>query len=155
MSNVYSRGTAKIHANLTPMIDVTFLLIVFFVLVSQIVDVEHVDMNLPAPDDPASQRAGDEQRVVLNVIPGPSGRAAGYKLGTNRYDTNEAGLAALTDRLTQLYRANPAMHVNLRADRGTHYRSVQSAMQAIADAAARVTDDEVRPRINLAVERQR
>ena len=48
MSSVFKRGNAKIEANLTPMIDVTFLLIVFFVLVSQIVEVENVPMSLPA-----------------------------------------------------------------------------------------------------------
>ena len=58
-----------IHANLTPMIDVTFLLIIFFVLVSQIVEVENVDLGLPSPEDPASQLAGEQQRVVINVVP--------------------------------------------------------------------------------------
>jgi biopolymer transport protein ExbD len=42
VSLIYRRGPAQISANLTPMIDVTFLLIVFFVLVSQIVEVENV-----------------------------------------------------------------------------------------------------------------
>ena len=44
MSTVYRRGPAAIEANLTPMIDMTFLLIVFFVLVSQISELEVVEM---------------------------------------------------------------------------------------------------------------
>ena len=45
MPRIHKRGPAEIHANLTPMIDVTFLLIVFFVLVSQIVEVENVEIE--------------------------------------------------------------------------------------------------------------
>ena len=40
--------TSAINANMTPMIDVTFLLIVFFVAVSQIVDRDLVPLDLPS-----------------------------------------------------------------------------------------------------------
>ena len=55
VSKIHKRGTAELHANLTPMIDVVFLLIVFFVLVSQIVEVENVEMRLPELVEPATQ----------------------------------------------------------------------------------------------------
>ena len=69
MSTIYKRGNAEISANLTPMIDVTFLLIVFFVLVSQIVEVENVEMELPKPTEPLTEKLGEEQRAVINVVP--------------------------------------------------------------------------------------
>ncbi len=84
MSAVFTRGYDEVEANLTPMLDVVFLLIVFFVLVSQIVDLESVHMDLPAPLDPASELAGDDPRAVINIIPGVSGAAAGYRLGGRR-----------------------------------------------------------------------
>ncbi len=62
-----------IAANLTPMIDVTFLLIIFFVLVSQIVEVENADLDLPRPEQAASELPSEQSRVVINV---PSGRTA-------------------------------------------------------------------------------
>ena len=40
-------ASARIEANLTPMIDVSFLLIVFFVLVSRISGGERTPMELP------------------------------------------------------------------------------------------------------------
>ena len=58
MSALTRQERGQVQANLTPMIDVTFLLIVFFVLVSQIVEVENVDLNLPAPREPASVLPG-------------------------------------------------------------------------------------------------
>ena len=42
MTRAFARGPASIEANLTPMIDIVFLLVVFFVLVSQIVDLDTV-----------------------------------------------------------------------------------------------------------------
>ena len=93
MSAVHRRGPAAIQANLTPMIDVTFLLIVFFVLVSQIVEVENVPMSLPEPEDPATELAGDEQRAVINVIPGPQGGCHGYRVGTQVFAEGDDGVA--------------------------------------------------------------
>ena len=46
MRRLFKAGPHSIHANLTPLIDVTFLLIVFFMLVLQITDLDHVDMAL-------------------------------------------------------------------------------------------------------------
>ena len=59
---------AVIEANLTPMIDVTFLLIVFFTLVSGIADNERVDMSLARVEAGATAQADEESRVMLNVI---------------------------------------------------------------------------------------
>lgn len=154
MSRVYKRGMAEIQANLTPMIDVSFLLIVFFVLVSHISDVEHVEMALPRPTDPASEAPGEEHRVVINIMPGPGGDASGFKFGTYVYPPDAAGIAAMTTRLSQLYQANPGLDITLRADRNTHYKWVQSAIKAIGDGAATVEGRELPPRINLAVERR-
>ena len=151
MSAIYKRGNAEINANLTPMIDVTFLLIVFFVLVSQIVEVENVEMNLPQPIDPLTEPMGDEQRAVINIVPDSSGRIEGYRLGTRQFPSGTEGIAALTDQLAGLYAANPAMSVNLRADRRTHYEWVEPAMQAVVNAASRAGVIDASARINLVV----
>ena len=60
----------EISANLTPMIDVTFLLIVFFALVSQIAGDEQVALSLARVWPGAAVRAEDDARAVLNVVPG-------------------------------------------------------------------------------------
>jgi biopolymer transport protein ExbD len=153
MSIVFKRGPAAIEANLTPMIDVTFLLIVFFVLVSQIVEVENVQMDLPRPADPATVKQGEEQRTVINLVPAPGGRIRGYRLGTRTFPAGAAGVEALTAHLSSLYASNPQLAINLRADRGTRYELVAPVMQAITDAAGRVAGKGVSPRVNLMVVR--
>lgn len=151
MSLIFKKGAAELEANLTPMIDVTFLLIVFFVLVSQIVEVESVAMALPEPVDPMTAPMGEEQRAVINVVPGPGGGAVGYRLGGRAFGTGADGLAALSSRLTELFAANPKLAVNLRADRSTEYRHVQPVLESISSAAAGVPGVAVEPRVNLVV----
>ena len=85
MSRDRSSQPEPIAANLTPMIDVTFLLIIFFVLVSQIVEVENADLDLPRPEEAASELPGDQSRIVINVLRGAGGDAVGYRMSNQRY----------------------------------------------------------------------
>ncbi len=153
MSQVFKRGNAAVESNLTPMIDVTFLLIIFFVLVSRIVDIERVDLALPQPEDPASMKVGDEPRAVVNIMPDPDGGAQAYRLGTRSFAPDEAGQEAVIERLAELYRANPELHVTLRADYRTEYRAIAPVMRAVSRAARRSGRDEALARVNLAIMR--
>ncbi len=143
-----------IAANLTPMIDVTFLLIIFFVLVSQIVEVENADLDLPRPQDAASELPGEQPRVVINVLRGAGGDAVGYRLSNQRYMADTAGLEALARNLAAMYQQNPALGVNLRADRRTDYRWVEPVFQAVSAAARLSGRDDVKGRVNLVVVRE-
>lgn len=154
VSVIFKRGNASIQANLTPMIDVTFLLIVFFVLVSQIVEVEHVTMNLPAPDEPVSERAGEEQRLVINVVPGLDGEAIEYRLGSQSHLPGDAGVAGMIDQLTRLYRDNPSININLRADRATSFEWIDPVLRAVGAAAAATDEPGAAARMNLVVVRE-
>ncbi len=152
MSAIYKRQNAELSANLTPMIDVTFLLIVFFILVSQIVEVESVEMNLPEPSDPFTEKLGEEQRAVINVVPvRGSGRIEGYRIGTHLFAPSPEGLETMTEYLRSLYETNPNLAINLRSDQNTDYQYVEPAMQAVSIAAARVESVSVTAVINLVV----
>ena len=59
---------------MTPMIDVIFLLIVFFVAVSQIVDRDAVPLDLPAFADSAASEIGIEDKVIVNLIGNEDGQ---------------------------------------------------------------------------------
>jgi len=150
MSRGYRRGPTTTRANLTPMIDVTFLLIVFFVLVSQIVEVENVAMRLPEPEDPASSKMSDATRAVINLVPAGDGSVVSYRLGQSTFDAGADGREAMRQSLTGLYSINRTLQVNLRADRATRYDEIEPVLQLVSDAAASVGEDVV-PRINLVV----
>ena len=154
MSRDRSYQPEPIAANLTPMIDVTFLLIIFFVLVSQIVEVENADLDLPRPREAASVLPGEQPRIVINVLRGAGGDAVGYRLSNQRYMADTAGLEALARSLAAMYQQNPALGVNLRADRRTDYRWVEPVFQAVSAAARLSGRDDVKGRVNLVVVRE-
>lgn len=141
---------AAIEANLTPMIDVTFLLIVFFALVSTISDRERVDLALARVAPGATAQADEESRVYLNVIPAGDGAIGGYMLQGAIFDATPDGIARLAEALADGYRRNPNLAVNLRADRASHYRWVEPAMRATTTAALLAGGDAL-PRLNLVV----
>ncbi len=148
---------ARVEANLTPMIDVSFLLIVFFVLVSRIGEVERAPLELPEVRAGAAEQGREEARVVLSVLPGIDGKARGYRLDLDEFPADPDGLVMLTEALSALYRGNPALAVNLRADQSTHYEWISPCFRAATTAAtlaANAADapaEGIVPRMNLVV----
>ena len=154
MTSIHQRGHAEIEANLTPMIDMTFLLIVFFILISQITEIENIEMELPQPKPAASSPPPEETRSVINIIPDAEGKAVGYKLGTVTYSIEPGGAAALRDELVKMYGANPELRINLRADRRTEQRWVDPILEAIRTAAS-TAGGGADARVNLVVVEKR
>jgi len=118
--------------NMTPMIDVVFLLIVFFMLVSTFASAEHVPMDLPQPDKSQAANVKLTDRVVINcVLTNPASPATSgviYSVGPIRVASAEA----LAERLAAAKAATPSLQVVLRADRRLPYHAVRNVMQIIA-----------------------
>lgn len=136
---------------MTPLIDLAFLLIVFFVLVSQVSGAEHAELTLPKAALESSGRPGDAKRVVVNVLPGRDGGAAGYRLGRREFAAGTEGLRELVAALAQAMKGEPGIEVNVRADRATAYAWVRPAMDAVSDALAVSGIDRARARVRLMV----
>ena len=134
MTRLHERGPAQIEANLTPMIDITFLLVVFFVVVSTISEVESVEMQLPKPEPTASAPPPEQSRSVLNVLPDEEGEATGYRLNSVDYPLGPDGVNDLRNALVPLLRGNPELRINLRADRRTSQRFIAPLLSAITEA---------------------
>jgi biopolymer transport protein ExbD len=97
--------------NLTPMIDVLFLLVIFFLFASKFRDNEgRIAVNVPGIQQlrPLA-RTPDEHTVTLS----PDGRVA--------LDGVEVNRSQLASRLVELKRNYPDMQVVLRADRAASW----------------------------------
>lgn len=136
---------ARVHANLTPMIDVTFLLIIFFVLVAQLTNRQVVEeIELPSPEDAVSTVPTEEARLIINVVPDDARTGvATYRVGLRDYLPTEMGIAELTDELHRALQSQPLIEVDVRADQLAGYGAVYPAMQAASRAGI--------SRVNLAV----
>lgn len=150
-SRIHPRGPGSFEANMTPLIDMAFLLIVFFVLVSQVASAEFVQLELPRPASDAAQRPDDRQRIVVNVVPARDGGAAGYRLGKREFTPDPQGLRELVATLARAMKGQPGVEVNIRADRTTAYSWVRPAMDAVADGLAESGIDRSRARVRLVV----
>lgn len=134
-----------LQPNLTSLIDVVFLLLVFFLLATQLTQEKRVEMSLPALDDRQSAPlpAGTEQaRVIVNVVPESQRAGVGgwYLVEKDVFAGDAAGVAALGERLRREKERNPGVRVLVRAARDERYERVHPAMQAVTLAGVRGVD---------------
>ncbi|MEM6654602.1 MAG: biopolymer transporter ExbD [Planctomycetota bacterium] len=112
--------------NMTPMIDVVFLLIIFF-LVSSHLAKQETQMELDLPSAGLADRADEspERRVTINVL--PDGQTF---LGGERADAR-----TLADRLAfEQQQSETPLRVRIRGDRSAAYRAIEPVLVACAEA---------------------
>ena len=134
-----------LNANMTPMIDVTFLLIVFFVVVSQIVDRDVISLDLPAPEHAKATVSDAESKMVVNIVPHTDGSVAGIVVGQYTIDTNE--MAKLSSIVSEGLSSGTS-EIHLRADRATEYKYIHRVIEAIREAGSTTRT----PRLHLVVD---
>jgi|GEM_PF-777625 len=165
MSQVTKRGPVKPALNITPLIDVVFLLIVFFMLVNNIVTDEAPPLQLPDLIDPVTHEADADSRVVVNIIPmqafeppegekiGPgkkeiqvlsrAGEAEAVQLGPTKWNLLDPnGLKDFQEKCKDTIavrfaasRKTPPL-ILLRADAGVYYSAVLPVMNVMQAAMA-------------------
>ncbi|UCE58943.1 MAG: biopolymer transporter ExbD [Phycisphaerales bacterium] len=134
MRYVYNhhRESESFGINLTPMVDVIFLLTIFFMLVSRFSSAEQIPMDLPKPEDSQAEVAKIPERVVVNCRladpSDPRGSAVLYSVGPNRPER----LEVVADRLGLMKQQSPGLQAVIRADRRLQYTDVRRVMRVIA-----------------------
>ncbi len=125
-----SASRASPGFNMTPMIDVVFLLIIFFLVSSHLAQQE-VQLELDLPEAGSGQRPAEEEarRVVVNVL--PQARPEGRIMVGGRL-LEEAELAEMIRYENR--RVGRPLEVRIRADRKVPYRVVEPVMVACAEA---------------------
>ncbi len=134
MSLLHARGPARIDANLTPLIDLAFLLIVFFVLIARMSGEQLPSVELPEPHRAALSPIKSGQRIAVNVV--RDGDRTILSLGAQRFAADADGERALTQVLAQRIARDRTIPVDVRADRSLRYEAVQPVLRAVAHAAA-------------------
>lgn len=121
----HGRGSS-LNINMTPMIDVVFQLIIFF-LVSSHLAKQEAQLPLPLPLAASGSKEGNETnpRVTVNVLADGQLSLAGKHLAA----------ADLQQRLqTKLAETGTDLEVRIRSDRTVAYRHVEPILLACARA---------------------
>ncbi|MEX2176426.1 MAG: biopolymer transporter ExbD [Pirellulaceae bacterium] len=118
--------TGDVGFNMTPMIDVVFQLIIFFLLSSHLAKQEtQLALPLPRADSGQASADNDQPRVTVNVL------ADGTLLVAGRPVSTEELAAYLRERQGA---HGGGLEVRIRADRSVPYRFVEPIMLACARA---------------------
>lgn len=143
-SKIYSRKGTRIGFNMTPMIDCTFQLILFFLLTTQMASADFVPMRLPEPHKPAVKEL-KENKAVLNVVgysddeinknPSKRGLAKWYSVKQRKVRKGDLERLVQELKVLKVKSVDPDnFAVEVRADRRLHYDQVQIAMRALQEA---------------------
>ncbi len=130
----------EVRINLTSLMDVTFQLIVFFLLVTNFAAAELPPLEPPKPTVSQAQPPERERDVlIVNVVPveAKSGEAREVRVGTlPPLLPGEYG--QLTDMLREEKKvaeaAGGTLIIDLRADKSIEYAEIQPVMAAITQA---------------------
>ena len=107
--------------NLTPMIDVVFLLVIFFMVGSKFSEAEsRIEVNVPTVGEMRSMtRAPDEKTVAISLD------------GTITLDGVAMTLPQLTDTLRQLHSSYPALKVAVRGEASGSLQQTVEVLHAV------------------------
>ena len=116
-----------------PMIDVIFLLLLFFVVVTSFEASANVKVEVPSPESSQAQKPESSKQVIINCEPvdhlSPGTSGAMYRVGGDPPES----LSEISDRLAAAKAANPQLTVVIRADRHLPFAPVRAVMQVVAD----------------------
>ena len=126
-----ARGSG-LGINLTPMIDVVFLLLIFFVLIAQASRWRRAPVQLPEPEPSAAEYVYSGEVLTITVICDEEGKLVAYQAEGQMISPEEVEI--LAGKLLDRKKANPQVEVNLRADCRADGRVVEALMAACAQA---------------------
>ena len=128
---LYKTQSVTPQMNMTPLIDVTFQLIIFFMVVSNLIGQEAIPMRVPVLEDPQTRQLGQSDRVVVNVLPSAHG-SPWVHVGLTRF--SGADHNAIRDTIKQMVLKNADLEVVLRAESSLAFTQVQPVIAAIRQA---------------------
>jgi biopolymer transport protein ExbD len=117
-------GVEEVAINLTPMIDVVFLLLIFFMVATTFLDPEReIEIDLP-PASSAGMPEEQPNEIVINVL-----RDGSLQLGQREVDGE-----GLDSALTSAAARDPRTPVTIRGDRLVAHESIVGVMDACGRA---------------------
>ncbi len=149
------RPAGEVSFNVVPLVDVAFLMILFFILTSQMASNETTVLELPKPADSVAQdvsKKAAEDKVIVNIVSAEEGEGltgdSGKAGQASRYVINGLSIhVGDRDELAEIFKAKRAQaqaaggrkawddfSVIIRGDWRVSYSEVQPVLLAALDA---------------------
>ena len=134
--------------DMTPMIDITFQLIIFFLVANDLTRKETEELKLPQAIHGTEDLAGEKDlRVIINILKPENAanppKIPEVKVKGKAYDLKD--LTRFMRSMADMKREEPAgpgapsaIYVLIRADKQTPWQHVQYVMQVCADPTVRI-----------------
>jgi biopolymer transport protein ExbD len=120
------RSQDEVGFNITPMIDLTFLLLIFFMVTSKL-SKEQKKLNIALPTAVSAVQPEDlSNRDIINLDD-----KGVYFVGDRSFSEDE-----MKTYLADRFRSNPPLKIYLRADKNTPGRRIREFMKLASEAGA-------------------
>ena len=119
------KAEEDVAIDMSPMIDMVFLLLIFFIVASQIIKVEKVKIEIP---DAVYAKVPEDETGRFAITVDPKGQ---LYVGTEQVDIEE-----LKTRLLAEVELDPKIRIVIRADGTVKYKVNEEIMEACAEAGA-------------------
>lgn len=114
---------SEVGFELTPMIDLVFLLVAFFMTLASVITADLIDMVIPvAAEAKVSEEKRDRQYVSIQSD------------GSLYFGSRQVDYAGLAEELVKARELNPGVRIYLRADADTPHRYVNEVMASCGQA---------------------
>lgn len=140
-------SAGDVSLNMTPLIDCTFLLIVFFILASQMASQSLAKVLLHRPRQSRaipSEQMDTPDKVIVNVVsavegqgsesPALLGKAGHYQIGSMKMPPGDSEVMSKVLRRLKVASGSEKFKVEIRADYRVDYDQVLPVMRAAAQA---------------------
>jgi biopolymer transport protein ExbD len=115
--------------NMAPMIDMVFLLLIFFMVASHLADLQKVPVLLPVADKATMPEETRDRQMVSILSEDESGETVKIFINMQEMD-----LAQFKVTLQQLVGQDENLQIYLRADRRVLHKHIQTVMKSCAEA---------------------
>ena len=123
-----SNRRSRLEMNMTPMIDVVFLLIIFFLVSSHLQKQEaHAELDLPTAETGDENTQTDTRTLTVNI----SSRQANFQIAFGARIVPPSKLVSQLQ--SELKRAKGKLDVRIRGDRTIPYRVVEPILASCAE----------------------
>jgi len=126
--------------NLTPIIDIVFLLIIFLIVVYSGIDAENFEVAVPDNCSFAQKQTDTHRPVTITAFKKPSSSSVIFAIGSETIESTQNSPLQITSwlvrKINSSIQGNSCKTLSLRVDKSLDYYDTQNILAAVAASNA-------------------